>query len=85
MELTKMLYGMLKSALLFYLKLWKNLRRRGFVRNDYDPCVTNKLVNGNQMTVIWHVDDLKISHIDHREVSKMIRYLDNIFGKLTIS
>ena len=25
-ELTKMLYGMLKSALLFYLKLWKDLR-----------------------------------------------------------
>ena len=51
-ELTKMLYGMLKSALLFYLKLWRDLRRRGFVRIDYDPCVTNKMVNGNQMTVI---------------------------------
>ena len=36
-ELTKALYGMMKSALLFYLKLWRDLQKRKFRRNPYDP------------------------------------------------
>ena len=84
-EPTKALYGMMKSALLFYLKLWRDLQKRKFRRNPYDPCVANSMVNGTQMTVIWHVDDLKISHAQHTEVTKMIGYLKRIYGELTIS
>ena len=36
----------------------------GFEVNPYNPCVTNKTVNESQMTVTWHVDDLKISNVD---------------------
>ena len=63
-KLTKALYGMLISAMLFYKKLRENLEGKGLEVNPYDPCVANKLVNGSQMTVCWHVDDLKISHIE---------------------
>jgi len=33
----------------------------GFVLNPYDPCVANKgVVKGKQLTIVWHVDDLKV-------------------------
>lgn len=35
----KALYGMLRSALLFYRKLVADLEDNGFVINPYDPCV----------------------------------------------
>ena len=74
---------MLKSAILFYLKLWKDLKARGFCRNDYNPCVANATINGKPMTVVWHVNDLKISHADPNEVTKMISYLKKACGDVT--
>ena len=76
-ELLKALYGTLKAALLFYKKLVKDLISYGFELNVYDPCVANKMINGKQMTIIWHVDDLKISHEDPNEVTKFIQWIKN--------
>ena len=44
----------------------------GFVINPYDPCVVNKVVNGSQFTIMWHVDNLKMSHIDHRVLDAFV-------------
>ena len=68
-ELEKAVCGMMKSALLFYRKLVADLASLGFVINPYDPCVANKMVNGKQMTVCWHVDDLFIGHKDPKVIS----------------
>ena len=65
---------MIKSPLLFYRKLRKDLESIGFKINPYDCCVANKIINGNQFTVLWHVDDLKISHKDPKEVDKFIEW-----------
>jgi hypothetical protein len=43
-KLKKALYGMLRSSLLFYRKLRKELEQYGFEVNPYDPCVANKMV-----------------------------------------
>jgi hypothetical protein len=56
----KAIYDMLLSSLLFYKKLAKDLMSYGFVLNPYDLCVANKFVDGKQITVSWHVDDLKV-------------------------
>ena len=40
-EAPNALYGIMKAALLFYLKFVKNLKSIGFVLNPYDPCVAN--------------------------------------------
>ena len=83
--LNKALYGLLRSALLFYEKLVKDLEDNGFEINPYDPCVANKMVGGHQMTVCWHVDDLKVSHKDPKEITKFAVYLSSIYGeKLTV-
>ena len=50
--LSRALYGVLQSALLFYKKLRAELEDYGFEVNPYDPCLANKVVNGSQMTVI---------------------------------
>ena len=84
MELLKALYGTLYTACLFWQKLSKQLIDVwGFVPNKYDDCVVNKTVNGHQMTVVWHVDDLKVSHVDAKEVGKFIQQMEETFGKDT--
>jgi Reverse transcriptase (RNA-dependent DNA polymerase) len=87
-ELEKALYGTLIGALLFWRKLSKQLIKWGFTLNPYDNCVANKMINGKQCTVLWHVDDLKISHVDPKVVDEVIELLKSEFGKeapLTIS
>jgi hypothetical protein len=79
-QLAKALYGTLKAAMLFWRKLTKFLEDLGFVTNPYDRCVANKMVNGKQCTVAWHVDDLKISHVDPAVVSDVIKALEGEFA-----
>ena len=79
--LNKALYGTLQAALLFYNKLTSFLKDIGYQPNAYDPCVYNKMINGNQCTVGWHVDDLKISHVDSAVVDDLINKLNSEFGK----
>jgi hypothetical protein len=59
----------------------------GFVINPYDPCVANRVSDcGHQQTVVWHVDDLMISHVDRRENLWLIDYLKGIYGdKMTVT
>jgi hypothetical protein len=80
-ELKKALYGTLKAALLFWKRLSSQLSNWGFVHNPYDSCVMNKVINGKQCTILWHVDDLKISHVDPEVVTEVIELLEGEFGK----
>ena len=59
-----------------------DLEAYGFTINPYDPCVANKMVNEKQLDVMWHVDDLKISHVDSKVVTGLIEYLKSIYGKM---
>ena len=82
MEALNALYGIIKAALLFYLKFVKNLKSIGFVLNTYNPCVANKIVDGAQLTVLWHVDDLKVSHVDAGVVTRMSAWLQKTYKRL---
>jgi hypothetical protein len=63
-ELQKALYGTLQAALLFWENLSEFLTQElDFVANPYDSCIVNKIINGKQCTIIWHIDDLKLSHV----------------------
>jgi hypothetical protein len=61
-EVLKAIYGMLEAALMWYKTFRKDLEDIGFVFNPYDPCVANRKVQGSQQTILFHVDDLKLSH-----------------------
>lgn len=77
LQLQKALYSMLKSALLFYRKLVADLQSVGFTLNPYDPCVANKTVDGQQLTVLWHVDDIIAAHKSPTVVSKFLHWIQN--------
>ncbi len=71
---------MMKSALLFYRKLISELKEMGFEVNPYNPCIVNKIVDGSQMMIRWHVDDLMISHSSGKAIAKFLRALKDIYG-----
>jgi len=54
----------------------------GFVLNPYDPCVANKGVRGKQLTIVWHVDNLKASHKSKEVVSKFIAWLKEVYKQV---
>ena len=56
----------------------------GFRLNKYDPCVANKMINGKQCTIVWYVDDNKISHVDSKVVDQIILAIEEKFGKMTV-
>ena len=58
------IYSTLEVYLLFWTKLSKILEDMGYKINEYDWCVMNKHVNGKQCTILCHVDDLDILHVD---------------------
>jgi len=60
----KGLYGMLIAPLLYYRRFVKDIKKIGFVLNPYDPCTANRIVTGLQHTIVWHVDDMKSSHLN---------------------
>ena len=82
MRLAKALYGMLKSALLFYKKLCGNLNSRGFAINHFNPCVANQEINGHQITVVCHVSDFKISYKTENNVMLVLNWLNYRYGEL---
>ena len=81
-RLQKALYGCLKSALLFYKNLVGDLEAYGFKINPYNSCVANNVIGGKQLTVCWPVDDLKISCVDAKEVTKMIQWIESEYGEI---
>ena len=81
LRLQKVLYGMMKSTLLFYRKLVSELSEMGFEINPYNPCVANKTINGTQMTIRWHVDDLMISHLSQDKIIKVVQGIKDIYGE----
>ena len=83
-KIHKALYGMLWSALLFYRKLVVDFEAYGFEINPYDPCVANMTIGGSQLTVVWHVDNLLVSHKDSFEITKLAVYLEDIYGGLLV-
>ena len=56
---------------------------KGFELNPYSPCVAN--FGGNKMTVYWHVNNLKVSRVDPKEVTKCMECIEGIYEELSIT
>ena len=86
LRLKKALYGCIKSAMLWYNLFTENLEEMGFKINPYDTCVANTTINRNQCTIVWYVDDLKVSHIDRQVVLDVLQETEDRFhGNLTVT
>ena len=65
---------------MFYKKLRIHLEEICFRINPYDPCVANMTMNSYQMTVSWHVDDLKVSHKEESAIDVFFLKICKIIG-----
>ena len=81
-SMSKALYGMLESAILYYKKFWRHIEKQRYEVNPYDPCVANKMIDGKQHMVYWHVDDLKASHMHEKVNDDFLEWLDKTYGTL---
>jgi hypothetical protein len=81
-ECLNVLYRTMVAALLYYQKFTNTLKERGYTVNDYDPCVWNKTVNGNQCTICFLVNDCKISHTSKKVVSDTIEWLQSNYKSI---
>ena len=84
MAILKAIYGCIESALRWYELFSQTLKKEGFVINPYDRCVANKIINGKQCTIVWYVDDNKLSHKDPKVVTEILEIMKKHFGELVI-
>jgi hypothetical protein len=82
--LQKALYGILQAALLS----WQNIstfliEELGFEMNPYNQCIVNKIINGKQCTIIWHVHDVKGSHVEQKVLDEIAVQLSKKYGQET--
>ena len=86
------LYGKIVSRLLYYCKFTKSLTIIGFEINYYDPYVANKVMNGSQISILFHVYYFKLSKHERKANDCMIKWLfqeyESIFkygsGKMSV-
>ena len=71
---------MMITSILYYRKFIKDIKSIGFEVNPYDICVANRMVNGKQHTVTWHVDDVPSSHVDPKVNDKFHTWSERQFG-----
>ena len=80
-QVLKALYGMLSAALLWYNQFRRDLEKKRFVFNPYDPCVANRERHGSQHTIRFHVDDLMSSHVNRKVNDVFLKWLNKKYGK----
>ena len=88
LEVLKALYGTLRAARLIWEKFFGKQLEWGFEANPYISCVVNKMVDGKQCTIGWHVNDVRCLHVEPMVVKQMIDFMSKEFGKdapLTVS
>ena len=55
----------------------------GYQRNEYDWCVMNKIINDKHCTILWHVDNLKMSHVDPDIFYSVLANIDSEYGNIS--
>ena len=75
-ESKKVIYFTLEASLLFWTKLSKSLDKIGYHRKKCDCCMMKKNVKVKQYTILWHVNYLKISHVDSNIVPIVLSGID---------
>ena len=84
-KILRAIYGCIESALLWYKLYSETLEGMEFVINTYDWCVSDKMINGNQCTIMWYVDNNKLSHVDPNIFTEILEEINKHFGELVVS
>jgi UDP-glucose 4-epimerase len=80
--ITRAKNGFFVSAMSFYKKLRDDLIKQYFEFNPYNPFVASKLVNGQQVIVCCHVDDLNVSPMKYRVIDDFLAWVKDTYGAI---
>lgn len=83
-KLLKAVYGTVEASKLWYHHFSGTLRKMNFIPNPVMPCVFNKGVGKEQLTVAIHVDDCKFMCIDESLIDDALKQLSTIYGPLKV-
>ena len=83
-HLAKALYSTLQATYLFWKDLTGYLIKQGFELNPYNNCVANKQINSMQCTILWHIDNMKISHSKDMVLDEVITNLNKKYRKVAL-
>ena len=72
----KAIYGTLEASLLFWAKHSIRLEEMGYQRNEYNWCAMHKIIEDKLCAILWHVDDLKKSHVKPAVISRVLADID---------
>lgn len=78
-KLNKAVYGTLSGAILFYEKLVIQLLQWDFEMNPYDQCTFNNMIDGNQLIINFHIDDLHVSSEHKQDIKNFLFDLNEAF------
>ena len=66
----------IKGSFIIYLKLVKDIKLKHFQMNHYDPSIANNIVEGDQMDLVYNVDNINISHMNSEVVDEIIERMN---------
>ena len=69
------IYSTMVASLLYFCNTTKCLTEVLFKINPYNPCVANKMIDGQQMTIFYHVENCKLNHSRINVNDGMIKWL----------
>ena len=69
-----------KVSILYFTKFRTDIESIWYLVNSYAACEANKIINGKQYTLNWHVDDVKASHADATVNDKFRKWCENKYG-----
>ena len=74
-------HGTLNAALMACEKLEKALKEWGMVMNPHDPYVCNVEQMKKQLTLLFHVYDVFLAHLQPQAVANHMKLLNNLHGE----
>ena len=82
--LKRALYGCVESSRIWNDKLHSELTVMGYVRNEYDKCIYNRIEKDlSQTTLVVHVDDIFISAKNEENIDYCMNEIEKVFGQVT--
>jgi len=78
------MHGALQAAQLFWKNLTTKIKSCRFTINPYDWCVASKSSKGKQCTVLRHVENIKISHVDSKVLMQIKDLMKGAFGRIHV-
>ena len=83
-RLDRALYGTIEAAKVWYDNLSTNLISKGFKPNAHDPCIFNREYDGDQLTILIHVDDLMIACKNRKGIDYVIHGLNSDYSRANV-